>query len=181
MILEKMLKKTFRLFGVFMFLLTVFANVAHAGQMEEQLIKMALVYKIAKFVEWPQERKSSGDFMICAVGNKQRVAVFKNLGNKKMAGMPISIRLSSGVDQSFDSCHILFIDALAESAFPFRKIAGKGVLTISDSEHFVEKNGMIGLNRQESKIRIHINLKNSKKERLVIHAPLLQLSTVIED
>lgn len=179
--LYDMINRNLCLQGVLFLLSMMLGGASYAGQMEEQLIKMALVYKIGKFVEWPAEHKGADRFTICAVGDKQRVAVFKSLENKRMGGLPITISLSADANKSFDHCHILYIDGQLESALSYQQLIGKAILTISDAGGFAERQGIVGLSRQQSKIKIYINLKNGKKQRLIIHAPLLQLSTVIED
>ncbi|MGR9052450.1 MAG: YfiR family protein [Gammaproteobacteria bacterium] len=152
-----------------------------AGQDEELLIKMALVYKISKFVEWPKPRSDTEPFTICAVGAPDRIGVFNNLAHRHVGKHPIALDLHSKFPDSVDHCRILYIDASLGKSCRCDRAESEHVLTISDAEAFSTQGGIIELAKKNQRIHIIINLKNSKKHGLMILAPLLQVSTVISD
>ena len=152
---------------------------------EEQKIKVALVYKLGKFVYWPDSplQQQNKVFTICVLGNDPLNPAFMILENRKIGVLPIKIEY---VEQSIDidnGCRIAFI---TESKRAFLKnilqrLDNRPVLTISDSHGFAESGGIIELRQEASRIGFTINLNSARRAGLEIAAPLLELSTVIEE
>jgi dihydroxyacid dehydratase/phosphogluconate dehydratase len=53
------------------------------------------------------------------------------------------------------------------------------VLTVSDLPHFAERGGMIGLVRQQDRIRFEVNRTAAEKANLVLSSELLKLATKV--
>ena len=176
-----MCKRIFIRSVIYFVVLIWFGQSSQADPTEEMLIKMALVYKIAKFVEWPQSESSLNQMTVCALGDEERVEVFKTLESKQLGGRPIVVQINGPVQDLFSHCQIVYFDqsALRRNSLKIRD--GSNALTISDAEHFADRGGIVELATEAQQIKIRINLSNSERQGLRIYAPLLQVSTVIMD
>ena len=150
---------------------------------EEQKIKVALIYKLGKFIQWPEDTMRSGKevFMICVLGEDLLNPAFVVLKSRKINGLPIDIKYVAQSTDIDDVCQVVFI---AESKQAFLKnilqrMSQHPILTISDSHGFAESGGIIELHQEENSIGFIINLDSARKTGLKISAPLLELSTVI--
>jgi len=57
--------------------------------------------------------------------------------------------------------------------------SGNAVLTVGESEHFVQEGGIIGFCLEQNKIRFEINLEAAEKAKLKISAKLLALAKTV--
>ncbi len=171
--------------GLFMLFITVLAFpgrtlLAGSEATPEYKLKAALLYKLTRFIEWPQSDNKR--FSICVLGEDVFGKALDSLRTRKVKGLPIEVTNYRYSDAITKSCQILFI---TESKQIFLKnilnrFHNKATLTISDIEDFAEQGGMIEFTRGMKKIGFTINLKQAKQGQLSIAAPLLQLATVID-
>ncbi len=78
-------------------------------------------------------------------------------------------------------CHVLFIGEgeKGQLASVLANVKGSPVLTVGESERFVNEGGMIGFSLEENKIRFEINLESAEKANLKISARLLTLAKTV--
>jgi hypothetical protein len=145
----------------------------------------ALIFKIGKFVRWPEDAFTSADgtFRLCIVGRDDFGDSIDSLGGKTLQGRVIAISRLSDPQQSATECHIVFISESERDRVPefLSSIARSPVLTISDIEGFASEGGMVGFATTATKVHFEINAAASKRARLEIGAQLLQLATLIAD
>ncbi len=154
-------------------------NHLSAAPDEEQLIKTALVYKISKFVEWPESVLSSGQFNICVIGDNLVFSSFKILENRAIGTVPIKVVDLNKSDDLKLSCQILYLSASSVDEQIIKARQEERILTISDLEGFSEQLGIIELSIKDQRVAIKINLPNAQSSGVEILSPLLQLSTVV--
>ena len=80
-------------------------------------------------------------------------------------------------------CKVLFVASSEEGRLGAIFLATQrlNVLTVSDLPRFAERGGMIGLVRQQGRIRFEVNRMATEKANLVLSSELLKLATrVIE-
>jgi hypothetical protein len=78
------------------------------------------------------------------------------------------------------SCHMLFVNADESGAWAdlHKAIEHKSVLTVSDFPGFVDKGGMIQLDRRDSHIIVELNIDAVTAAHLNVYNSLLKLVTV---
>jgi len=76
------------------------------------------------------------------------------------------------------NCHILFISTSERKRLPeiLRGLKGRSVLTVSETDRFLEDGGMINFVLQGTKIRLQINDDAATKAGLRISSKLLSLA-----
>ena len=161
------------------------AGAASASDDKESLVKAAFIYNFVKFVEWPAPKKIStlSQIDICALGDSginKAGKVFQAASTDKL-----KLNLVSEKDwkSAPDHCHIVFISG-NEAAHASQIVAGlksSPVLTVSDSDDFVEHGGMIGFVVSDNKIRIAVNTKAITSAGLRVDAQLLEIALKVID
>ncbi|MDX2506545.1 MAG: YfiR family protein [Gammaproteobacteria bacterium] len=149
----------------------------------EYKLKVALVYKLIRFVEWPQAAsgKPPERFGICVLGRDDFGTALDALEERKVGGVPIVIQRFSQSKNIEMQCQLVFIsDSKRAFLKPILHAFGeRPILTIGDSAKFAEKGGMIQLTSGEKRIGFKINLQRARASSLKIAAPLLQLATIV--
>lgn len=168
---------------VLMALTTMQAYAAQPVSSEYQ-IKAALIYKLTKFVKWPEatDSNASRTFKICILGRDDFGKAIDDLENRNVDGRAIKIHRFEHSDTVDKACRVLFV---SDSKRAFLTSILKGfdelpILTIGDSSDFAVKGGMIELTSVGKRIGFKINLNKAKSAELIIAAPLLELATIVE-
>ncbi|WP_456373662.1 YfiR family protein [Thiolapillus sp.] len=149
----------------------------------EYRLKAALIYKLTRFVEWPDAKnQTEEDFGICILGRDDFGGALDALEKRTVNEHPIRIHRFVQSEAVDARCQILFI---SESKRPFlrkilRFVSQYPVLTISDMEGFARRGGMIEFTQGEKRIGFRINLGQAVSAGLKIAAPLLDLAAIIE-
>ncbi len=148
----------------------------------EYKLKAALIYKLTRFVEWPENMPRRSDFGICILGRDDFGSAVDALESRQVGGLPIRIRRLVQSEAVDEHCQILFV---SESKRPFLRsilasLEGRPILTIGDVEGFAHKGGMIEFIRGRKRIGFRINLRQATRAGLKLSAPLLELSTIVE-
>jgi hypothetical protein len=60
------------------------------------------------------------------------------------------------------------------------KVSDKNVLTIGESDDFLERGGIINLARRDRKVGLEVNLTAAGKARLKINSRLLSVAQVVQ-
>jgi len=146
----------------------------------ESQIKVALVYKLLHFIEWPP----SQDLKICIYGaNDEDASSFKSMPETTEFGGELNIIFIYKNDDSEikQSCQIFFFsDNTSED---IQKILTNMVntpsLTIGESDQFIRQGGMINLIRKDSTLRFEISVSALKQAGLDISSQILRIADQI--
>ncbi len=156
---------------------------APAQAVEEYRLKAAFVSSFAGFVEWPRDvLKSPGPIVICVLGeNPFGPALDQAVIGKSVQDRKLSAREISGVRQA-TGCQILFVSSSERKHL--RSILKdpqlSGVLTVGDTSDFTAEGGIIGLEVEDDRIRILINLGAAALGRVRISSRLLSLARIVK-
>ena len=88
------------------------------------------------------------------------------IGSGRMAGgHPVVLKRIAKDEEINRDCQILFIGASERQRIPsiLEKIRGENILTVSENDDFLEKNGIINLTRQGRKIRLQRKFNRRRK------------------
>jgi hypothetical protein len=153
-----------------------------ASRPDEYRVKAAILYNIARFVEWP-----SGAFagegapvVVCVLGADPFGGVLEDtLRGRTVAGRPVTIR---HVPDVVVGCHVVFI-AYSEQkrvADILDRLGSAHVLSISDVERFTDRGGSVGLTTEGDRVRFHINTSAVERARLIVSARVMALASSIQ-
>ncbi len=151
---------------------------------QEYQVKGAMVYNMAKYIEWPAGSFASNGapLMICSMGRGPFAAALEPYRGKTVLGHPVIVRHLQ-VGEELGECHLLVVSGVEK-----RYLAGildlarrRSVLTVGDLPDFARQGGIIGLVEQEGRVRFEINVKAAHQSRFKISSQLLKLARIIKE
>jgi len=173
---------------------------ASSRSYEEHEIKAAFLYSFAQFITW-ETRATTGQtaaqtaaltaaqtaaltaaqtaaLTYCAVHEGPVVNALKELiAAKQTAGETRRYTLLADLS-NIRQCHILFLGADNNKSESLQLRPEESVLTVGDSQGFVENGGIIEFRRQGARVQVHINLATARAQRIQISSKLLKLATI---
>jgi hypothetical protein len=170
-------------YSVLLLLVLLPWHVFAAPPTEEYKLKAALIYKLSKFVEWPDpaEAGTVHDFGICVLGEDFFGPALEVLETRETGGLPIRIKYVFQSEGIGTECQVVFVSK-SKRAFIrsiLKNLGGQPILTLGDTEGFAEQGGMIEFTRGGKHIGFKINLESAERSGLKFAAPLLELATII--
>ncbi len=161
-------------------MLVQLANPVAAEIKNEHKVKAAIVYKLLRYISWPDPASSSDTIRLCVDSNDPYYTAFSDLDGRHVRDQKIVLKVLPE-PVVVDACHIAFTSAERDrTANSLIAQAGKGVLTVSDSSQFAEHGGMINLLVENNRVRFKINPQAAYKSDLRINSSLLRLAEVVE-
>jgi len=153
---------------------------AEAASMNEYQMKAAFLFHFAQFVEWPEEsyKDANSPLIYCTIGEDPFHGSLDAALNEKTIGARSFRVMHLKKPQELPGCQVLFIGAGEKKLLPaiLASVRGDSLLTVGESEHFVQEGGMIGFLLEENKIRFEINLEAAQNAKLRISSRLLALA-----
>lgn len=161
--------------------LAVVANPQESAPTEYQ-VKAAFLINFPKYVDWPAKAfaTTNSPIVIAVVGDtKVADEIQKIITNRIVNGRELALkRLASG--DATSACHILFISAAEQKRSPsLLAKRNEGVLTVGESNDFLERGGIINLARHDEKIALEVNLAAADQARIKVSSKLLSVATVV--
>jgi hypothetical protein len=155
-----------------------------SGQrVDEYVLKAAILYNVAKFVEWPPEAFKTADdpIRICVLGQGRLTsALDESVPGKRAVGRAIAI---AAIEQAGDAgnCQIVFIGASEQKRLRsiLAALPAQTILTIGETGGFAEQGGMVNLKLEDAKVRLEINVEAAGRARLRISSKLLSLARIV--
>jgi YfiR/HmsC-like len=150
----------------------------------EYQVKAAFLINFPKYADWPAAvfAELNSPIVIAVLGETK---VFEEL-KKLIAGRTINGReivLKRAVAGTAPGvCHILFFSAAEQrhSANLLAKLKNISILTVGESDDFLERGGVINLARRNRKIALEVNLAAASNSRIKISSKLLSVANVVE-
>jgi len=161
-------------------------NKVRAGEpaVPEHHVKAAFLVSFPKYVDWPAEAfAETNSPIVIAVLGESKVAeeIQKLIAGKSVNGREIILkRLASSEEPG--ACHILFISAAEQQRSPnlLAKLKNASILTVGESDDFLDNGGVINLARRDRKIALEVNLTAANKSRIKISSRLLGVASVVK-
>ncbi len=152
---------------------------AFARAATEAELRAAVIFNIARFVQWPRTAIKNADFDICTVGDNLIADALMALAGKPLNGLSVTVRPVRR-DGDLSGCRVLYIapdDVVRMAAISTILTDNhEATLTISDAPSFLALGGMVQLIVVEDRQRFRINQELAEKFHLNINAKLLQLA-----
>lgn len=149
-----------------------------AQDLSEYDVKAGYIFKFIYFVNWPENtfQKSESTINFAIVGENPFGDSFKKIMGKTINGNVLVIDEIKTDDLISNSSkyQIIFIcsSELKQMSRILKTFDGKPVLTISDIDSFLDKNGMINFIVREGNIRFEINDSAIKNAGLNIRSAM---------
>jgi len=145
----------------------------------EYKIKAAFIYNFTKFVVWPKQNPNSDveSFDVCILGDNRLSAAASTIHGKLVRGNTLQIKYINNLGENGE-CEIIFfaISNTERLQQALETIKGTSVLSVGDSNDFVDNGGIIGLFVKNDKVMFDINQIAANDNGLKINSRLLGLA-----
>jgi YfiR/HmsC-like len=162
----------------------VAAPIARAQDaLSEYQVKAAYLFNFLKFVEWPDDSfaDSLAPIVIGVVGEDPFGSALPQVTiGKTVQGRDLVIhKYHSGED--LRGAHILFISPSEKKRLPMilSSLRGSSVLTVADTEGFLDAGGMIQFLNENDRVRFAISVEATSRAKLKMSSKLLSLAKVV--
>ena len=149
----------------------------------EDKVKAAFVFNFTKFIEWPSNafEKVDTPFVVAVLGADGIASAMEEaVRDKKAHNRPLTVRRLTRIDGIGDgsACHLLFVgrSEQARMAEILRRLDKAGVVTVADSEGFLNQGGMINFIMEAKRVRFEVNTVAAERAGLKISSQLLKLA-----
>lgn len=151
--------------------------------LSEVQVKSLFLLNFAKYVEWPESAFATAEAPIVIGvlgGGRFTEEAGKILAGKSVGGRPIRVRNIAGADD-LQPCHILFIHPdRAGAGQMLARIKSRPVLTVGESDQYIDQGGVINFVQKQGKIRLEINLAAARLANLQISSKLLSVADSVK-
>jgi hypothetical protein len=154
-----------------------------ANSSSEYQVKAAFLFHFAQFVDWPPEafKDASSPLTYCTAGEDPfHGALEASLNGKMIGARPVRVIHFRQV-QEIQGCQIVFLGTPEKKLIStmLANLRASPILTVGESEDFVQGGGMIGFFLEDNKVRFDINLDAAERAKLKISARLLALAKTV--
>ena len=155
---------------------------AQAPFASEYEVKAVFIFNFTQFVEWPSSSFSSAQapLVIGVLGDNPFGSYLEDaVAGEKAHGHPIVVYYYKNPDE-VEACNVLFINQSKSNEMSniMAKLSGKGVLTISDANGFLQQGGIVRFFTKNNKISLQVNLDAAKSANLDISSKLLRICEI---
>lgn len=149
----------------------------------EYQIKAVFLFNFAQFVDWPAQAfpEAQTPLVIGVLGEDHFGSYLdETVRGEEVKKRTLVVQHYRQLDE-IKSCHILFISRSEAARLPqiLAELKGRSVLTVSDTEGFAGRGGMIRFVTEKNKIRLRINLEAAKAANLTISSKLLRPAEIV--
>jgi hypothetical protein len=151
------------------------------GQAEKPIheIHAAMIYNFMKYIQWPED--AGGEFVVGVLGEDNVFNTLKNYYDGKPKGTKkYSIRKLTDISEAA-SCQVVYIGKNKSKDFDNVKnaIAGKSVLTVTDSFNLGKKGSCINFKVVDEKLKFEINQASMTNASLKVAGQLSSMAILI--
>jgi len=152
-----------------------------SGNLESD-VKAAYILNIMKFVDWQDGKQTGGPLKIGIIGSDQISEVLEKLKNNKIGERTLFVEKIDESGIASCGCHLLYIGCSEKDRLDdiLKKLKGSSILTVSDVPDFARKGGIAGFVIENDRVKIEINVNESKRAGLKIGAKLLEVARLIK-
>ena len=184
-----MYRNVFILFSTWLFFFSWVPNkylyaqvimVALESEQRESLIKSAYILNFTKYVTWPEEyvTNTSDSQRLCMISNENFVAIVKKMASgKTFQGKRLDV-VTEQDPTKCKQCSLIYIQSL-DSSFveaSLKSFPQQGVLTIGESEHFLESGGMIRIFIVNNTVQFEVNIRAMEAAGFLVSSNMLRVA-----
>ena len=150
----------------------------------ERQMKALCLLNFAKYVEWPEQVFPDADspIVIGIVGeNKFQDDLKDVMADKRVGGRKIVVKAVAS-ENDYRKCQILFIGAgdTRREAEVLKGLKSLPMLTVGETDQFVQDGGMINFTTKDGKVRFDVDLNATRAVGLGISSKLLSLAGTVK-
>lgn len=180
-----MLRRFHLYFIAFFTIVSVMFSSIAAFAVDEIMIESAFIINFTKFIEWPDSTTPAGQrkIDICVIGDSKIInaeQVFKQASFDKL---DISLVKEKNISSISTHCQMLFISTSESEKIAdiILSIKDKPILTIGDTDEFIERGVMINFVIDDGKVKFVINKGAIVAAGLKVDAQLLEIALKVID
>lgn len=148
----------------------------------EYSLKAVFLYNFCRFVDWPPVAFHSPDdpLVIGIIGPDPFGTLLEEaIAGENYRGRPIRIEHYRSA-REIRQCHLLFVSQRDEAQIDgiLAAVAGRNILTVGETETFLDHGGMIALTAEQNRVRLRINPTALRATKLNVSSKLLQVAEI---
>jgi len=147
----------------------------------EREIKAAFLINFPKYVRWPETAFATNRTPILVAapaGSELARELEKIVEGRHVNGRPIALKKVAPGERS-SPCHVRFVTA-KEMKRPLLMLGQAGVLTVGESDEFIDRGGIVNLARRDGRISVEISVSAAERAGLGISSQLLSVASVVK-
>jgi hypothetical protein len=150
---------------------------------KEYQVKAAFLFNFVQFVQWPPGAFTNSNTPICigVLGEDPfGMALEETVRGETVQNRRLVVQRSSRLE-SLKDCHLVFISKSETERVPeiLGDLDSAPVLTVSETQGFAQRGGIISLYLAGNKVRFEINAAVARRKGLKISSELLSLGKII--
>jgi hypothetical protein len=151
------------------------------AQGQEYALKAVFLYNFCRFIEWPEHAFASRDepIIIGVLGQDPFGPLLEQtVQGESVRGRRIVVERYRRASEI--RSHVLFVSAEDESRLPevLAAIGNQSVVTVGETESFLDRGGMIALTAEANRVRLRINPTRLRAANLVASSKLLRVAEI---
>jgi hypothetical protein len=176
------LLKAARLVTVLMAMLSGLVQAAPVAPPNEYALKSVFLYNFCHFIDWPESSFTSPNepLIIGIVGDDPFGSLLKEaVEGETYHNRPIVIEHYHG-PRDIKHCHLLFVgrtEATRVDAI-LAAVNSKSVVTVGETEDFLDHGGMIALPADKNRVRLRIRPATMRAANLSVSSKLLRVADI---
>jgi hypothetical protein len=149
-------------------------------------VKAAFLINFPKYVDWPSSAftEANSPITVAIFGDDNVAGALGDMikGGRTVDGRPLVLKRIARPEEISADCHIVFIAKSERQRVSviLEKVKGAGILTVGESDDFLDRGGIINLVQRERKIRLQVNLTAAGQAGLKISSRLLVAADAVK-
>jgi len=150
-------------------------------RVDEYKLKAAVLYNLAKFVEWPDDAFAdpSAPLVVCVLG----VDPFGTALDDTLRGHSVGghATVAKRIADMTPGCHVLFVANSEAKRLPaiLERTRTWSVLIVGEAAGFIDRGGMIALATDDDRVRFDVNLAAADRARIKISSRVMALASSV--
>jgi hypothetical protein len=148
----------------------------------EYALKAVFLLNFCRFIEWPKSAFSSPSepITIGIIGEDPFGPLLNEaVQGETQHGRAIKVEHYRRPDQ-IGHCHLLFVSRSETARLDaiLAAVSGKSIVTVGETDVFLDRGGMIALTADRSRVRLHINPEMLRAASLDVSSKLLRIAEI---
>lgn len=158
------------------------AGAQPANRQSADDVKVAVLLRLAHFVEWPDEvsPEATNGLDLCVLGRDRWLALLRHAADgETYQGVPVRVRRVARPEEA-NSCHMVVIGSPA-NAQPWDWWKQTHALTVGEQPGFAVAGGIVNLVTRRGHVHFELNPEAAKASGIRLSSKLLRLATLVEE
>lgn len=138
--------------------------------------KVAIIYNILSFVQWPEPGSRRASFTLCILEGDEVGAALSILEGEHLGGRPIRVQREPAGGGSCDAVYLT-----PATVAVVRQLSGSAVLTIASAHGMVDQGVMVNLVQDGRRVGFDIGVGAMRRAQLSVSAKVLRLARYVRE